>query len=172
MIDSSGGQPRKIVEGYAPAWSADGKTLYFVSGKDQKVKSVEVQADGSPGAVKDLFKASIQYLAAAISPGGRRVAYVSDGRLVVADREGDKTMPTWPTRLVSNWLLGWSPDAKILGGITVWGCSRARVPRSDHRAGSTDPVGAKCYAGLVSRRIDDCLRRQRGGRVRDLDDRG
>jgi hypothetical protein len=121
LIDSSGGQPRKIADGYAPAWSADGKTLYFVSGKDQKVKSVEVRADGSPGSVKELFGISIHSLVAAISPDGPRVAYLGDGRLVVADRGGDKTRPTWPTRHLRDWLLGWSPDGKQLGGINIWG---------------------------------------------------
>ena len=121
LIDSSGGPPRKIAEGYAPAWSADAKTLYFISGKDQKVKSVEVKDDGSPGTIKDLFDISIHSLVAAISPDGRRVAYLGDGRLVVADREGDKTVPTWPVRHLRDWLLGWSPDGKQLGGINVWG---------------------------------------------------
>jgi hypothetical protein len=121
LIDSSGGKPRKIAEGYAPAWSTDAKTLYFVSGKDQKVKSVEIKDDGSPGAVKDLFGIAIHSLVAAIAPDGRRVAYLGDGRLVVADREGDKTMPTWPVRHLRDWLLGWSPDGKQLGGVNVWG---------------------------------------------------
>ncbi|MCX7424118.1 MAG: WD40 repeat domain-containing protein, partial [Planctomycetia bacterium] len=121
LIDSSGGPPRKMAEGYAPAWSADAKTLYFISGEDQKVKSVEVKDDGSPGTIKDLFGISIHSLVAAISPAGRRVAYLGDGRLVVADREGDKTMPTWPVRHLRDWLLGWSPDGKQLGGINVWG---------------------------------------------------
>lgn len=121
LIDSAGGQPRKIVEGYAPAWSADGKTLYFVSAKDQKVKSVEVKADGSPGAIKDLFGITIRSLTAAISPTGQRVAYLHDGRLAVADRDGEKTRPTWPTRKLRDWLLGWSPDGKLLGGTNIWG---------------------------------------------------
>lgn len=119
LIDSSGGQSRKIAEGCAPAWSADGTTLYFVSGKEQKVKSVEVKGDGSPGTVKDLFGISIHSQVAAISPDGRRVAYLGDGRLVVADREGEKTKSTWPTRHLRDWLLGWSPDSKLLGGINI-----------------------------------------------------
>ena len=121
LIDSSGGESRKIADGYAPAWSDDGKTLYFVSGKDQKVKSVEVEADGSPGAMHDLFEVSTRSLVAAISPHGPRVAYLGDGRLVVADAEGDRTMPTWPVRHLRDWLLGWSPDGKVLGGTNVWG---------------------------------------------------
>lgn len=121
LIDSTGGEPRKIADGYAPAWSADAKTLYFVSGTDQKVKSVEVNADGTPGTVQELFGVSTRSLVAAISPVGPRVAYLGQGRLVVADREGEKTMPTWPTRHLRDWLLGWSPDGTQLGGTNVWG---------------------------------------------------
>ncbi len=121
LIDSSGGEPRKIADGYAPAWSGDGKTLYFISGTDQKLKSVDVNEDGSPGAIRELFGISPRSLVAAISPVGPRVAYLGEGRLVVADREGEKIVPTWPTRHLRDWLLGWSPDGKQLGGTNVWG---------------------------------------------------
>jgi hypothetical protein len=120
LIDASGGKPRKIADGYAPAWSADAKNLHFISGKDQKVKAVEIKEDGSPGRMKDLFGISIDSLVAAISPDGRRVAYLGDERLMVADREGKRTMPTWPVRRpLYDWLLGWSPDGKQLGGVGV-----------------------------------------------------
>jgi WD40 repeat protein/beta-lactamase regulating signal transducer with metallopeptidase domain len=122
LIDSLGGQPKKIADGYAPAWSADATTLYFVAGNGQKVKSVEIKADGSPGAAKDLFGVSIHSLVAAISPDGRRVAYLGDGRLAVAERGGEKTWPTWPVRHYCDWLLGWSPDGKQIGGTSVGGC--------------------------------------------------
>lgn len=121
LIDSAGGAPQKMAEGYAPAWSADGKTLYFVCGKDQKVKSVEVKADGTPGAVKDLFSISTKSLLAAITSDGQRVAYLGDGRLVVADRKGEVANSAWPVRHLRDWLLGWSPDGKQLGGTNIWG---------------------------------------------------
>ena len=55
LIASDGQHARKIADGGCPSWSADGKRVFFVRGRDSKLMVVNAgERDARPGAVMDL----------------------------------------------------------------------------------------------------------------------
>lgn len=113
LVDAAGGIPRKLVEGSAPAWLADGKTLCWYSPATSKLQSMSTDIKDAPAT--DLlhvkFGVSCQY--PAVSADGKRIAYRSACQLVVVARDTGETIRTWPMAGIGCYA-NWSPDGKLL----------------------------------------------------------
>ncbi len=108
LIASDGQHARKIADGGCPSWSADGKRVFFVRGRDSKLMVVNAgERDARPGAVMDLRGA----LHPAVSPDGTRVAFVGGSRISVID-VGTKKVLMQAAIAWKDGLAAWSPDGK------------------------------------------------------------
>lgn len=115
LADADGSNARKLADGGLPKWSADSKTVYFHSRKEQTIKAADITAAES--IVKDLVPSPESWYPA-VSPDGKNVAFVTGGNLVVVNLD---TKARLTRNLGGNGigLVGWSPDSKQVayGGV-------------------------------------------------------
>ena len=113
LIDVSGGTPRRLGMGGYPAWSPDGKTLYFHARDTNKLMGMDPFGEDSVGTAKEII--SVEWWYPAIYPAGKLVAYPNGPGLVVVNWENSETLMPWRIPLTSDTAPGWSPDGKYLG---------------------------------------------------------
>jgi Tol biopolymer transport system component len=110
-MESSGQKRRKFADGCYPSWSPDGKTLFYHSHKEKKLKAAPVGAqDGA--AAQDLL--DVPWCYPAVSPDGSQVAYRDKNDLIILQRQTTKRMTTWPLGKGLGLLPAWSPDGTRL----------------------------------------------------------
>ena len=109
LIKPDGQSPRKLIDGGYPHWSADGKTVFVQSRKENKLFAIDVD---NPEAEPELFFAGPQSWYPAVSPDGKRIAFGKPDALVIMDRETGETVLKWPTPASRGLLPAWSPDGK------------------------------------------------------------
>ena len=113
LVEPSGKNPRKLVDGGFPTWSADGRTLFFHSRRQNKVMAI--RADTAGANPTELLGTSWMY--PAVSADGKRIAFRSGSGMVVADRA--TTPPKTKTWSLPDggrgFLGGFSPDGKQIG---------------------------------------------------------
>jgi Tol biopolymer transport system component len=124
IIDADGTRERQLTndpaKDRAPAWSPDGKTLYFYSNRDGAYRIWSMHADGS-GLTritdeKDVARIGAQNVySPSVSPDGRTLAVQTDrsAALVYLDRPPGRRIEPIPIML-SN--AKWSPDGKEIVG--------------------------------------------------------
>jgi serine/threonine protein kinase len=116
LADADGSNGRKLVDGGMPHWAKDGKTLYFHSRKEGKIKVADVTK--ARIVAKD-FAPCAKSLYPAVSPDGKYVAYVEggSGKLVVLSINRKQWVEWAPHTLTEarGGLVGWSPDSKRVG---------------------------------------------------------
>jgi hypothetical protein len=122
LIRPAGGPARRLAPGNWPAWSADGRCVFFYSPSDSKLRSM--CTDAKDGCAADLFRVACSGCAT-MSADGARAAYCSGSQVVVADPKSGSPLRTWPVFAAeSKCWLGWSPGGKQLGiGIAGTGLS-------------------------------------------------
>jgi hypothetical protein len=103
--------PRKLADGGFPSWSADGKTLFVHSRKENKILGIDVD---NPGAEPKVVFDRPQSLYPAFSPDGKRIAFGKQDALAVVDRESGQTVLTWPVPGTRGLLSAWSPDGNLI----------------------------------------------------------
>ena len=108
VVEPSGENRRKVIDGGFPSWSPDGKTIYFHSRKERKYMAVNIDEDGA--APTKILDSSWWY--PAFSSDGKRVAYRSGDQLVLADCETGKTVKQYQVPGGRGFLGSWSPDGK------------------------------------------------------------
>ncbi|HJT35580.1 MAG TPA: hypothetical protein VJ783_26365, partial [Pirellulales bacterium] len=117
LAEVDGSNRRKLADGGFPKWAADGQTLYFHSRSDGKVKAIDVTAADSTA--RDVVECRESFYPA-VSPDGKRLAYVAGGNLTVVHLgTNDRLVRSLPG--AGSGLVGWSPDGKQLayGGYGV-----------------------------------------------------
>jgi WD40 repeat protein len=122
LIKPAGSLARKLTSGNCPAWSADGRSLFFYSPSDAKLRSIRV--DAKDGRAADLFPAACSDCAT-MRADAARVAYCSGSQIIVADPKSGAPLHTWPVfGAESKCQLQWSPDGKQLGiGVAGGDCA-------------------------------------------------
>jgi Tol biopolymer transport system component/thiol-disulfide isomerase/thioredoxin len=108
LIESTGGEPRKLMDGGFPSWSADGKTLYVHSRSENKILAIAID---KPQAKPEVFLDGPGAWFPSISPDGTRIALGRKNALVIMNRSGQAVM-AWPTPGQGGLLPAWSPDGK------------------------------------------------------------
>jgi len=106
LVETAGEEPRQLVDGGCPSWSADGKRLFFQAPGETELRSVRVDAPDVPAT--DLLRVSASY--PTVSPSANRVAFWSGNQLLVVDRESEKTLCRWPLARRADGCPAWSPD--------------------------------------------------------------
>lgn len=105
LRDISQNRTIPLVEGLAPAWRADGTTLYYI-GRDETLNAISWLPGGKPSVPRVI--ASNVRGRPAVSPDGQHVAYVDRNRLVsvdshsgqisdVRDVSGEPSALAWPS---------------------------------------------------------------------------
>jgi hypothetical protein len=107
LVKPTGGRPWKLADGGFPSWTADGKTVFVQSRKEEKILAIDLNdLDAEP----KVFFDGPHSLYSTISPDGQRIAFGSEDALVVVDRETGKTLLQLPTPRSRGLLAAWSPD--------------------------------------------------------------
>jgi len=84
-----GGEARRVADGGFPSWSADGKTLYYHSRRNGKIRAVRVDESGATGPPRDVV--TLDYWYPAFSPDGKIIAALAGNEVVLIDgRTGEK----------------------------------------------------------------------------------
>jgi serine/threonine protein kinase/tetratricopeptide (TPR) repeat protein/thiol-disulfide isomerase/thioredoxin len=109
LVTSTGQSCRKLADGGYPTWSADGKTLFVQSRKENKVFSFDVNY---PDAEPKVFFDGPQSRYPAVSPDGKRIAFGRRDELVIMDRETGRMVLVWPIPGRRGALAAWSPDGR------------------------------------------------------------
>ena len=111
VVEPSGENRRRIVDGGFPSWSPDGKTIYFHCRKQTKYMSVSVAADAAvPSEILDS-----KWWYPVFCPDGKRVAYRAGDQLVLADCETGTTVKQFRIPGGRGFLGSWSPDGGHIG---------------------------------------------------------
>ena len=113
IVESSGKNPRRIAEGGFPSWSADGKTLFFHSRKQQKVFAI--QPNEKEAQVAEVCEMPWSYYPM-MSPNATQVSYTTDDNAIhILDRKTKNETCTAPLPVKGMFLHSWSPDGKQIG---------------------------------------------------------
>ncbi len=129
LVESAGGSPRRIVAGGLPAWSPDGKTLFFRDRQKHKLMSVDPFAENPAARVEELLDLPDDY--PAIDPARKQVAWaIGDEHVAVVNWQDGKTLRAWPVAAAARGKLGFSPDGKEIvaciadtqsgSGLALW----------------------------------------------------
>jgi Tol biopolymer transport system component len=162
IIDADGTRERELTNDPAkdrsPAWSPDGKTLYFYSNRDGAYRIWSIRADGS-GLTRITDEKDVAVVGAqnvyspSVSPDGRTLAVQTErsAALVHLDRPHGRRIEALPS-LLSN--LKWSPDGKMIvgtdstrtptgirGGIVVYSIPERRFERVIERGETPQWLG-------------------------------
>lgn len=126
LMDLPSGAPRRLTTSseleYAPAWSADGRRLAYVSWSDQHgghVWTVEIAADGSVGAPRRVTRLPGQYANPAFSPDGSKLVFLRGSGATFRDHETAEEL--WHEVLVAPASGG---DAQYVIGVANRGPNR------------------------------------------------
>jgi WD40 repeat protein len=114
IVEPSGKNSRKIAEGGYPSWSADGKTLFFHSRRQNKVMSI--RPEEKEESLKEVCDLSSFY--PSISPDDSQIAFADGSNLHILDLETKKetgNIPLPTTGDAGNSFCTWSPDGKQIG---------------------------------------------------------
>jgi Tol biopolymer transport system component len=111
LMESTGQKPRKIADGCFPSWSPDGKTLYYHSHHEKKLKAAPVDT-GDVTAAKDFE--DIAWCYSAVSPDGSQITYHEGSHLTILERQSGKCIPVWPLGSGVSMFPAWCPDGRWL----------------------------------------------------------
>lgn len=112
LLDMKSKETRKVGRGGYPSWSADSKTVYFISRVENKVMAVRLEAAGKSD--PEVFSDPSYSWYASISPDGSAIAYGSQDQLNVIDKKTGRSDVVWPTPGNRGLLPAWSPDGKFV----------------------------------------------------------
>ncbi len=132
LIDTNGGQPRRIAAGHAPVISPDGRELLYVNrGQIYLADLTRSETDTQSAAPTPLFRARGRNGNQRFSPDGRRVLFVSNRQdhsfIGVYDRTTSRI--TWISPGVDRDILpAWSPDGQKIAYIRLPGLRRHERP--------------------------------------------
>ncbi|MCU0915411.1 MAG: protein kinase [Planctomycetes bacterium] len=111
VVKSNGETPRRLLDGGFPNWSADGRTLYAHSRKENKIFALAIE---EPNAEPQVFYDRPISWYPAISPDGKRIAFGGKDALIIVDRQSGEPLLTWPTPGHRGLLPAWSPDGRLV----------------------------------------------------------
>lgn len=89
LIGASGGTPRRLGKGGYPAWSPDGKSLYFHARDKNKLMSMDPFGEDPAGQARELI--SVTWWYPGIYPAGQLVASPNGPELMVVNWEDSGT---------------------------------------------------------------------------------
>ena len=147
LLDLARGSVRALTKGPAeardPAWSRDGRRVYFETGEDTRLLLQGLRLeDGETELVARLADGPHALLRPRVSPDGARLAYTrsSEGQLEVWVRAVADGSDTRVARLGDGVAFPvWSPDGKALA-VDVWRDGHAQVYVADLVSGSVTQV--------------------------------
>jgi eukaryotic-like serine/threonine-protein kinase len=135
LVRSSGGMPKKLCDGQYPSWSADGKTVYCYSSLQKTIFAVDPATSNRKALV------ATEHWYPAISPDGKRIAHLKDGRLAIDDVASGKTMRTLPLTGWQGLFPGWSPDGKQVAFGSFGGTNQVGLWLLDVETGRKTLIG-------------------------------
>jgi len=104
-------QPRRVMTGGFPSWSADGKKLYIHDRRENRILALSVDnPDGQPA----VFFERTRSWYPAVAPDEKQIAFGANEQLEIVDRASGQTLLTWPTPGNRGLLAAWSPDGKLV----------------------------------------------------------
>ena len=111
VMPAQGGEPRRVVAGGFPSWSADGRRLFVHSRRDNQILAVN-PSELSPQPAIFFTNPPSWYFS--VSPDQTRVAFGCPGRLDIRNRATGQTVAAWPTPGDRGLLPAWSPDGRLV----------------------------------------------------------
>lgn len=111
IMPAHGGEPRRVVAGGFPSWSADGRQLFVHSRRNGHILAANPR-DPTPPPVIFFTNAPSWYFS--VSPDQTRVAFGCSGRLEIRNRATGETVATCPTPRDRGLLPAWSPDGRLV----------------------------------------------------------
>jgi dipeptidyl aminopeptidase/acylaminoacyl peptidase len=109
IIPAQGGEPRRVVAGGFPSWSADGRQLFVHSRRDGHILAVN---SGAPTPPPVIFFTNAPSWYFSVSPDQTRVAFGCSGRLEIRNRTTGETVATCTAPSDRGLLPAWSPDGR------------------------------------------------------------
>jgi WD40 repeat protein len=111
VVPAKGGEPRRVVAGGFPSWSADGRRLFVHSRRDNQILAVNPSEPTSQPAI---FFTNTPSWYFSVSSDETRVAFGCGGRLDIRARATGQTVAAWPTPTDRGLLPAWSPDGRLV----------------------------------------------------------
>lgn len=111
VMPAQGGEPRRVVAGGFPSWSADGRRLFVHSRRNNQILAVN-PSERSPQPAIFFTNAPSWYFS--VSPDQTRVAFGCPGRLDIRNRATGQKVAMWPTPRDRGLLPAWSPDGRLV----------------------------------------------------------
>ncbi len=109
ILPARGGEPRRVVAGGFPSWSADGRRLFVHSRRDGHILAVN-PSEPAPPPVIFFTNAPAWYFS--VSPDQTRVAFGCSERLEIRNRTTGETVATCTAPSDRGLLPAWSPDGR------------------------------------------------------------
>ena len=111
IMPAQGGEPRRVVAGGFPSWSADGRRLFVHSRRDNQILAVNPRESTSQPVI---FFTNTPSWYFSVSPDQTRVAFGCPGRLDIRNRATGQPVAAWPTPGDRGLLPAWSPDGRLV----------------------------------------------------------